>query len=89
MFRKWVREMTKEETMSVLEKHFNDCLRYWERELKVDSDLDKSAYKEAIREIATTDPRSPYGEKLNEEWVAEFRKYRLMDCYGKEWEKYI
>ncbi len=81
--------MTKKETMKVLEDHFNSCLRYWERELKVNSDIDKAPYIEAIREIATTDPRSPYGEKLNEEWVAEFRKYRLMDCYGKDWEKYI
>lgn len=81
--------MTKDETMKVLEDHFNGCLRFWEHELKVSSDIDKAPYIEAIREIATTDPRSPYGEKLNEEWVAEFRRYRLMDCYGKDWEKYI
>ena len=81
--------MNKDETMRVLEKHFNDCLRFWEHELKVSSDLDKAPYKEAIREIATTDPRSPYGEKLNPEWVAEFKKCRLMDCYGKEWERYL
>lgn len=81
--------MTKQETMEVLEKHFNDCLRYWERELKVDSDLSNEAYIHAISEIATTDPRKPCGEKLNPEWVAEFRKYRLMDCYGNEWEKHI
>ena len=81
--------MTKDETIKILEDHFNSCLRYWERDKKVDSDLDKAPYIEAIREIATTDPRSPYGEKLNEEWVAEFRKYRLMNCYGKDWEKYI
>ena len=81
--------MTKDETMKVLESHFNNCLRYWEKELKINSDIDKAPYIEAIREIATTDPRSPYGEKLNEEWVAEFRKYRLMDCYGKDWEKHL
>ena len=80
--------MTKDETMAVLEKHFNSCLRFWERTLKADSDLSKEAYKHAIDEIATRDPRHMNGEVLNPEWVAEFRKYRLMDCYGKDWEKY-
>ncbi len=80
--------MTKQETMEVLEKHFNACLRYWERELKVDSDLSKEAYIHAINEIATTDPTKPSGEKLNPEWVTEFRNHRLMDCYGNGWEEY-
>ena len=81
--------MTKQETMKVLEKHFSDCLKYWERELKVDSDLSNEAYIHAIKEIPKHDPRVPAGEELNPEWVAEFRKYRLMECYGKEWKKHI
>lgn len=76
--------MTKEETMSVLEKFFGECLRFWERTLNVDSDLSNEAYKHAIEEIPTHYPYSPQGELLNPEWVAEFKRYRLMDCYGKD-----
>lgn len=80
--------MTKAETMSTLVKFFGECLRYWEKTLKVNSDLSNEAYKHAIEEIPKTYPYSPNGEELNPEWVAEFRKYRLMDCYGKDWERY-
>lgn len=79
--------MTKEETMSVLEKFFGECLRFWEKELNVTSDESKEPYKNAIDEIPKYYPYSPNGEKLNEEWVQEFKKYRLMDCYGKDWER--
>ena len=80
--------MNKEETMAVLEKHFFECVRYWERTLNTDSDLDKEPYIRAIKEIPSTNPYHMHGEKLNEEWVAEFRRYRLMDTYGKEWKRY-
>lgn len=81
--------MNKEQTMQTLERFFYECLSFWERELKVSSDLDKTPYIKAIEEIPKRDPYSMNGELLNEEWVAEFRKYRLMDCYGKQWEKYL
>ena len=81
--------MTKNETMALLKRFFGECLRYWERTLKVDSDLDKEPYVNAINEIPTNNPYKMAGEPLNPEWVAEFRKYRLMDCYGREWEKYV
>lgn len=80
--------MDKKETMAVLERHFNECLHYWERTLKVDSDLSNEAYIKAISEIPSCNPYHIQKEELNPEWVKEFRKYRLMDCYGKDWEKY-
>lgn len=81
--------MDKQETMAVLERFFGECLRYWERTLKVDSDVSNEAYKCAIDEIPRTNPYKMSGEELNQEWVEEFRKHRLMDCYGKDWEKYV
>ena len=80
--------MSREETMAILEKFFGECLRFWEKELKVSSDLDKEPFINAIKEIPSTHPYRMGGEKLNPEWVAEFTKYRLMDCYGREWEQY-
>ena len=79
--------MTREETMSLLEKFFGECLRYWERTLGVDSDTSNEAYKFAIQDIPKRNPYKMSGEELNKEWVAEFKKYRLMDCYGKNWER--
>lgn len=81
--------MGKNETMEILEKFFGECLRYWERTLKVSSDESKEPYINAIEEIPTYNPYKMQGEKLNEEWVSEFRKYRLMDLYGKNWKNYI
>ena len=80
--------MNKEETMELLEQFFYECLRFWERTLKIDSDLSNIAYKNAIDEIPERNPYKKNGELLNKEWVDEFRKHRLMDCYGKDWEKY-
>ena len=81
--------MSKEETMGILEKFFGECLRYWERTLHVDSDLDRAAYEHANEDIPKHDPYSVSGELLNPEWVEEFRKYRLMDCYGHGWESHV
>ena len=81
--------MDKNETMALLEKFFGECLQYWERTLKADSDLSREAYINAIDEIPKTNPYKMSGEELNPDWVAEFRKYRLMDCYGKDWERYL
>ena len=81
--------MTKDETMAILEKFFYECLHFRERELNVDSDLSREAYINAIEEIPSVDPNRKNGQKLNPEWVAEFRRYRLMDCWGKEWEKHL
>lgn len=74
--------MTKEETMALLEKFFNECLRYWEQTLNVDSDASNKAYLNAIADIPKTNPYKPTGEELNSEWAEEFKRYKLMDCYG-------
>ena len=74
--------MTKEETMALLEKFFNECLKYWEETLMVDSDTSTKPFLNAICEIPKTNPYKPNGEKLNKEWVDEFRMYKIMDCYG-------
>ena len=83
-----MKKANKEETMKILEQFFGECLKYWERTLNVDSDLSNEAYKQAIKEIPTCNPYKVIKEELNPEWVQEFKKYRLMDCYGKDWEKY-
>ena len=80
--------MDKETTMIILQQFFNECLRYWEHDLKVDSDTSKLAYQRAIDEIPHRYPYSPNGEEINPEWRDEFRVARLMDCYGKDWKKY-
>ena len=76
------------EQFDILEKFFGECLRYWERELKVSSDLDKQPFINAIRDIPTHNPYKMQGELLDAETVKQFKKYRYMDCYGKDWEKY-
>jgi len=80
--------MDKVETMTMLERFFGECLRYWERALKVDSDTSNEAYKHAIEDIPHHCPYSPNGEEINPAWREEFRRSRLMDCYGKDWERY-
>lgn len=82
-------EINKEETMAILEKFFAQCLSFWEKTLKVDSDLSKAAYIRAIKDIPITNPYKGTRQDLNPEYIAEFRNHRLMDCYGKEWKKYI
>lgn len=69
-------------------EHFMDCVRFWERELKTDSDMSKQPYINAIREIPVVDPRVPNGRKLDKDVREEFIKSRFMDCYGKDWERY-
>lgn len=80
--------MSRAETMKILEQHFKNCVKYWEYNLGVDSDISNEPYKKAIDEIPEFDPTIPNGEKLNKKWVDEFRKYRLMDCYGYNWKDY-
>ena len=77
-----------EEHYGILDQFFRECLRYWEHELKIDSDLDKQPFINAIRDIPTHNPYKVHGELLDTETVREFKKYRYMDCYGRDWEKY-
>ena len=71
-----------------LEKFFGECLRYWERELGVSHDVDKRPFINAIKEIPNYDPYSICGEPFNPKIRNDFIKYRLMDCYGRDWERY-
>ena len=80
--------MEKQKQYEVLDKHFRGCVRYWEHELKTDSDLDKEPYIRAINEIPSVDPTCPNGEPLDEDVVESFKKSRYMDCYGKDWQRY-
>ncbi len=78
--------MKREEQLAILERFFGECLRYWERELKTNHDIDKEPYINAIKEIPVNYPYTPNGEPFDKEVREEFIKYRLMDCYGKDWE---
>ena len=44
----------------ILERFFNECLRYWERTLRVDSDISNKAYINAIADIPH---HNPYTER--------------------------
>ena len=77
-----------EEQYAILDRFFRECLRYWEHELKIDSDLDKQPFINAIRDIPNHNPYKVQGELLDTETVRQFKKYRYMDCYGRDWKKY-
>lgn len=74
---------------AILEQFFGECLRYWEKTLGVDSDLSKEPYINAIKEIPHNNPYKKAGEEIPKEIRDKFIKYRLMDCYGNEWEKHL
>lgn len=80
--------MTREYQVKLLHKHFNDCLRFWEHELKIDSDLSKEPYINAIKEIPVVDPTCPNGEPFDADLREDFIVSRFMDCFGKEWSRY-
>lgn len=71
-----------------LNKFFMECVRYWERTLDVDSNLDNSAYVKALGEIPSVDPYVPNGEPFDADVLERFKKHRYMDCYGRAWEIY-
>ena len=81
-------DWTKEKQYDVLLKFFFECVRFWEHELKTDSDLDKTPYINAIKEIPKHDPYVPNGRPIDEEVRKEFIKHRYMDTYGNDWERY-
>lgn len=79
---------TKQEQYNILLEFFYECVKYWERFLKVDSDLDKQPYINALEEIPDVDPNVPFGKPFDKDVLENFTKDRYMDTYGKEWEKY-
>lgn len=81
-------DWSEEKQYDVLLKFFHDCVRFWEHELKTDSDLDKAPYLEAIKEIPKNDPYVPNGRPFDAEVRNNFIKTRYMDVYGRDWERY-
>ena len=81
---------TKEEQKRVIEQFYFECVRYWEESLKTDSDLDKQPYINALKELPK---QHPYTFKdapfFDEDVREEFKKYRLMDIYGNDWESHL
>ncbi len=80
--------MTKNEQLAILEHHFMSCVRFWECELNMDTDLDKEPYIRAIYEIPIMDPTRINGESFDKDIRESFIRYRFMDCYGRDWERY-
>ena len=79
---------TAEEQTESLTKHFNGCLKFWEKFLNTDSDIDNEPYIKAIEEIPVQDPLRIKGDFFDKEVVYGFAQSRLMDCYGKEWQEH-
>jgi hypothetical protein len=71
-----------------LERFFNDCVRYWERTLKTDSDLDRQPFLNALNELPHCCPFVMNGEPFDDEVLRDFKKARLMDAYGLDWERH-
>ncbi len=81
---------TKEHQKSVLETFFKECLRFWERELKVSSDDSQEPYKNAIRDIPQNDPYTPFNAPVFDPDIRDsFIKSRYMDCYGLSWKEHF
>lgn len=81
-------DWTKEKQYDVLLRFFNDCVRFWERELKTDRDLDKEPYINALNEIPKHNPYIPNGMEFDKDVREEFIKHRYMDTYGRNWENF-
>ena len=69
--------LNERETILALEETMRNNRRFWERQGYDERD----AFIKALNEVAemTTDPSSPFGEKLDEETKKLYVKYREMD----------
>ena len=78
---------SKEEQYDTLDKFFRECVRFWERELKTDSDIDSQPYKNALKEVPKHNPYVPFNSPEFDKSIRdEFIKYRCMDIWGRNWE---
>lgn len=70
--------LTAKETQLILEKFFNDCLRFWSKDLRLNR---YQTFEKALDDTKhiLTDPYSPKGDKLDEETRIKFIQYREMD----------
>lgn len=72
-----------------LERHFTGCRKYWERTLGVSSDESKEPVLRALNELPRYNPFFPYERvTFDEDLLCSFKKCRLMDAYGMEWERH-
>ena len=86
----YVSNKSKAYQMGILEQFFGECLRFWERTLGVDSDLSQEPFINAMKEIPKYNPYKVQGELLDPDVVADFRRYRYMDCYGRDyWQQHL
>ena len=69
--------LNERETILALEEAMRNNRRFWERQ----GYDEREAFIKALNEVAemTTDPSSPFGEKLDEETKEKYIKYREMD----------
>ncbi len=81
-----------------IDTHFFNCLKFWEKKLNIDSDLDNTAYLKALEDILMpvrneyvpcSPLRAVYSTKntLNLRAYNDELRYRCMDIYGRNWEK--
>ena len=75
--------LDKRETKIVLERFFNDCLKFWTRQ----GCDEREAFEKSLADIKAikNDPFYPRGRVLNEEAKLNFIRYREMDL-GKKGE---
>ena len=69
--------LNEKETILALEVAFRSNKLFWERQ----GYDEREAFMKALNEVAemTTDPSSPFGEKLDEETKEKFIGYRYRD----------
>ena len=69
--------LNEKETELVLEEAFRSNRKFWERQ----GYDEREAFIKALNEVAemTTEPSSPFGEKLDEETKEKFIGYRYRD----------
>ena len=75
--------LDKRETEIVLERFFNDCLKFWTRQ----GYDEREAFEKSLADIKAikNDPFYPRGRVINEEAKFDFIRYREMDL-GKKGE---
>lgn len=69
--------LNERETILALEEAMRNNRRFWERQ----GYDEREAFIKALNEVAemTTDPSSPFGEKLDEETKEKFIRYQRMN----------
>lgn len=75
----------KRNDLIILENFYKECLRFWERELKVSADEDKTPAIKALEDVRriTTNPNIPYNSpKLDVDTKEYFVRRCEMDIYG-------